>query len=146
MRNEIQLVELFEQINHKLRKLLAPVFRKNELSITEVNVLMLMDRKKTSRMTELTTMLGIPASTLTGILDRLVLHGFLERGPDPDDRRGVLVTATPKLNKFMQSCTDSIGNMLKTAFESMSESRLNRLLQDLQFVLENLAQNDSKTE
>src|ERR1700749_3335024 len=36
---------------------------------------------------------GLPPATLTGILDRLERGGWIERGRDPSDRRGVVVQA-----------------------------------------------------
>lgn len=41
----------------------------------------------------------IDGSTLTGILDRMELRGFVERRDDPDDRRSLLVFLTDKAKK-----------------------------------------------
>lgn len=46
------------------------------------------------RQTALAERLGIEAMTLSGLLDRLELKGYVERQPDPDDRRAKLVTLT----------------------------------------------------
>ncbi|MDG4830350.1 MarR family transcriptional regulator [Solwaraspora sp. WMMD1047] len=39
--------------------------------------------------------LGVGLSTVTGIVDRLERAGYVRRGPDPADRRRVLVSADP---------------------------------------------------
>ena len=38
----------------------------------------------------------LDSATLTGILDRLAKAGFLERKPNPDDRRAILICLTPR--------------------------------------------------
>jgi DNA-binding MarR family transcriptional regulator len=45
---------------------------------------------------ELAAAEGVAAPTMTRLVDRLERDGLVGRGPDPDDRRGVLVRATPK--------------------------------------------------
>ncbi|PWK76267.1 MarR family transcriptional regulator [Aminobacter sp. AP02] len=46
------------------------------------------------RQTALADRLGIEAMTLSGLVDRLEAKGFVERQPDPADRRAKLVTLT----------------------------------------------------
>lgn len=46
------------------------------------------------RQTALAERLGIEAMTLSGLVDRLEAKGFVERKPDPADRRAKLVTLT----------------------------------------------------
>ena len=38
----------------------------------------------------------VTSGTMTNRVDRLATRGFVERRPDPDDRRGVLVRLTPE--------------------------------------------------
>lgn len=40
--------------------------------------------------------LGVGASAVTGIVDRLERAGYVQRVPDPGDRRRVLVSADPR--------------------------------------------------
>jgi DNA-binding MarR family transcriptional regulator len=108
MESEIRLVELLYQINRRIWKLFSPLFRGEQPSLTELLVLKIMSKKKTSRVTELATMIGVPSSTVTGILDRLVQQGFLQRSQDPSDRRSVCMTATPKLESFIRNWTTPI--------------------------------------
>jgi len=44
-----------------------------------------------------------PSSTMTRQLDRLTALGLVERKPDPNDRRGVLVRLTPKGKRLIDS-------------------------------------------
>ncbi|MGA2976718.1 MAG: MarR family transcriptional regulator [Spirochaetia bacterium] len=140
MESDIQLIELLFQINRRIWKLLSPIFRKEQLSITELLVLTIMSKKKTSRVIQLATVIGVPPSTVTGILDRLVREGFLQRGRDPSDRRSVSITATPKLGSFIRKTAAPIEKMLRAGLGPMAEPRKKRLTADLRFLLESLEQ------
>jgi DNA-binding MarR family transcriptional regulator len=146
MEREIQLIELLYQINRRIWKLFAPLFKKEQLSMTEVFVLSIMNKKKTSRVTELATVIGVPASTLTGILDRLVEHGFLLRNPDPSDRRSVCMTATAKLGVFMRNWTAPIEETMRARLKPMAETRKKRLTEDLRVFLESLEKENDESE
>lgn len=146
MDNEIQLLELFNQINKKIWGRLMPIFRQKQLSIAEISVLIWMNRRPACRATELATMIGIPTSTVTGILDRLEKRGFLERSRDPNDRRSIQITATPKTSELVAELKAPMESMLREAFRSMPDSRTRRLIQDLRFILETLEQQSSAAE
>jgi DNA-binding MarR family transcriptional regulator len=141
---EIQLMELFHQIRNKIKKTLAPMFKEPKYSQAEVMVLFVMAKKKKSHVIELATIIGVPASTLTGILDRLVAQGFLEREPDPEDRRSLILRDTPKLHAFIRSLMAPIVDRLKEVFRAMPEKRLKRLIDDLKFVIDQLDHSESK--
>jgi len=146
MESEIELVELLYQINRRIWKLFAPMFKEAQLSITEVLALSIMHKKKTSRVTDLATVIGVPASTLTGILDRLVEQGFLQRNQDPNDRRSVCLTATTKLESFFRTWTAPIEDLLRDRLASMAETRKKRLTEDLRVMLESLEKDNDETE
>jgi DNA-binding MarR family transcriptional regulator len=142
MESEIELIELLVQINRRVWKLLSPFFRGTGLSLTEVLVLVIMNKRKTSRVTKLATVIGVSPSTLTGILDRLVERRFLQRRPDPSDRRSVCMTATPKLESFMRDWTAPAEEMMRERLAPMAESRKKKLIVDLQFLLQSLEQQE----
>ena len=46
--------------------------------------------------------LGLPRSTMTAIVDRLEERGLLVRHPNPDDRRSVILEATPQAGNALK--------------------------------------------
>lgn len=64
------------------------------LTTGEGRVLLNVSRTGPIRQAALAERLGIEAMTLSGALDRLETKGFVERQPDPADRRAKLVTLT----------------------------------------------------
>jgi DNA-binding MarR family transcriptional regulator len=56
----------------------------------------LLTQQETALPSQLGVKLGLTTGSVTVMLDRLERLGYLTRAPDPDDRRKVIVRATPK--------------------------------------------------
>ena len=65
----------------------------HDLSLTQLRVLAIL-RDRTPRMSELATYLGLDRSSLTGLIDRAVARGLLQRVPDATDSRAIRVALT----------------------------------------------------
>jgi DNA-binding MarR family transcriptional regulator len=141
--NEIGLVELLWNINRKLGKRLTPLAQKEGLSITELVVLRKTHQYGERRVTSLAEELCVPPSTLTGVLDRLVDSGWLERDRDPDDRRAVVMKGTKKLDELIRSLMHASSRVLEKAFRKLPQGTRERLSGDLALVLECLEQEES---
>ncbi|MCE3549897.1 MarR family transcriptional regulator [Pseudonocardia sp. RS11V-5] len=63
--------------------------------------------------------LGIASASVTSLLDRLTVAGFVERQPNPVDRRSVLVVLTPggraTIRAMFDLFTDDIEQAVRTA-------------------------------
>jgi DNA-binding MarR family transcriptional regulator len=105
------------------------------LSLTEGMVLWRVRKLGCSRVSEIATHIGLSPSTLTGVLDRLVSGGWLEREADPDDRRVVLMKSTPKLVEFTKSSMRASSKSLGKSFRVLPPELLDRLVDDLAQVL-----------
>ncbi len=62
-----------------------------ELTVPQLKTLVVLSGRGAVRMSQLSQMLGATVSTMTGIVDRLVERGLVERKADAEDRRIVLV-------------------------------------------------------
>jgi DNA-binding MarR family transcriptional regulator len=140
----IRFLELLHRINARVWKRIAPTFKEGRLSVTEAIALMAVHKRGKIRVTKLAARIGIPASTLTGILDRLVGQGLLERSRDPGDRRSVIMKETPKGGEFIRNLMSPMHRALHGTLASMTASRRKRLIQDLQYVLDSLETADGK--
>jgi DNA-binding MarR family transcriptional regulator len=65
-----------------------------DLTMPQVKALLLAYSPTGASHGEIARALGVGVSTVTGIVDRLVEHGLVERHTDPDDRRLSRVRAT----------------------------------------------------
>ncbi len=91
----------------KLNKVTRKIHRYYESQLAQFNITpvqfyvlsALWDNDKI-KFKDLSLILDMDGSTLTGILDRMEKHGFIERRADPEDRRSVLVFLTDKSKKI----------------------------------------------
>ncbi len=65
------------------------------LTLAQSGVLFLLKQQDRRKMSTIGKILGIENSAMTGLIDRLEKSGFVNRQSDPDDRRALLINATP---------------------------------------------------
>ncbi len=63
----------------------------------------------------------VTSGTMTNRVDRLVARGYVERNPDPDDRRGVLVRLTPEGKTAVDSAFDALLEAEQTFLADLPE-------------------------
>lgn len=88
------LILALQQTTHVTLDALADRLRDLGLTAAELNVLANLADERPRSVGELGAAAGTRSSTLTGVLDRLVSRGLVDRGPHPDDRRSVLIELT----------------------------------------------------
>jgi DNA-binding MarR family transcriptional regulator len=71
-------------------------FLSTRLTVPQLRALAVLQIDGPSGAHRLADVLGVSAATVTGIVDRLVAAGMVERRPDPHDRRVRLVATTPR--------------------------------------------------
>jgi DNA-binding MarR family transcriptional regulator len=141
---EIRLLELMGDIYRKLIQGIAPFAKKEGLSIPEMLVLWKMHVRECRRVKELVADLGLPPSTLTGILDRLTAEGWMTREADPDDRRAVVMRRTEKLDGFLQMIKRESNRRMEAAFRKLPRELIDRLAADLTSVYESIESEEYK--
>ncbi len=134
--NEMGLVELFWNIYRRLVKRLSPLARREGMSMSELVVLWKAHRVGECRVTTLADDLGVPPSTVTGMMDRLVEGGWLARERDPDDRRAVVMKSTPALAELIRSLKHEASKTLEKSLRGIPAEVRDRLASDLTTVLE----------
>ena len=81
-----------------LRDLVAaelPILAAHDLSMWGYIVLNALDRSPVRTQTALAEAIGADKTRIIGTLDELQQRGYIERRPDPDDRRARLLEITP---------------------------------------------------
>ncbi|MEI8216696.1 MAG: MarR family transcriptional regulator [Eubacteriales bacterium] len=99
MSKEIELMKSLFHINKMLHKEVAKFFMEDGLNPTEVMLLYKIKHGSDNQRTiDMSKEMGIPASTFTGMIDRLVEKGYVVRERSEKDRRSV----TLRINEEMQ--------------------------------------------
>jgi DNA-binding MarR family transcriptional regulator len=86
-----------ESLDDLLREIVQRVVARHppphgpDLTFAQGNCMRVIDRLGAPKMSELSAALALHPSTVTGIVDRLIAQGLVEREVDPDDRRVVRV-------------------------------------------------------
>ncbi|NVN00080.1 MarR family winged helix-turn-helix transcriptional regulator [Arthrobacter sp. SDTb3-6] len=88
---------------------------------------------------ELRILMGVTSGTMTGLLDRVEKNGFLRRDPNPEDRRGLLISLTPAglhamewlYEKFEDAVLDVVSRLAEQGVERSEKflAELNRSLE-----------------
>lgn len=90
----------------KLGKVNRKIYRHCESELTPFNItpaqfyaLSVLFEENGIKFKDMALRLNLDRSSLTGILDRMEMGGFVERRADPDDRRSILIFLTDKSKK-----------------------------------------------
>lgn len=97
MKPNDRLIYLIFTAQNKLRTYLNKCLNDDgvTVTVTQCGILFLLKQKNGQTMTELSRILGIDNSTLTGLTDRLEKAGMLKRIANPGDRRSSHIDITP---------------------------------------------------
>lgn len=94
------------------------------LNATDMECLRFLFAKKVATVSELAKQTRLTSGATTAMLDRLEKTGLIERKPNPDDRRGVLVTPTESSAEKVASWFESARKAQDELISSYSESEL----------------------
>ena len=94
------------------------------LNTTDMECLRLLFQKGTATPTDLAKHTGLTSGATTAMLDRLENAGFIERRPNPDDRRGTLIAPKASASEKVASWFESAREAQNILISSYSESEL----------------------
>ena len=94
------------------------------LNATDMECLRLLFLKGFATPSELARQTGLTSGATTAMLDRLEKAGLIERRPNPDDRRGTLITPTKSSAEKVASWFESARKAQDELISSYSEREL----------------------
>jgi MarR family transcriptional regulator for hemolysin len=121
-------------IEQSLNARLAP----HGITIRQVQVLACLAYRQELSQTEIAEMIGLEASTLVRILDRMERDGWVTRTPAPDDRRKKIISVTAKVKPLWKTIVKEGKSVERDATRGLSERQLTQLQKTLGSMLQNL--------
>ena len=92
---DTRLLELLVHMSLRLRLRGVDLESSTGLHGRELDLVALLTAGGPTSVKSLVADLGLPRSTMTAIVDRLQERGLVDRRPNPEDRRSVVLEATP---------------------------------------------------
>ena len=92
-----------------------------------------------SRQLDIAQRMGIEPMTLSTYLDRLQSLGFIERRPDPSDRRAKLIYTTPAAGSLITSIRDEQTELMQHVTSGIGEPDLEAMRDRLKRLRANLS-------
>ncbi|VDY64266.1 Multiple antibiotic resistance protein marR [Shimwellia blattae] len=105
----IPLGRLIVLVNQKKDRLLSEHLSSLDITASQFRVLCAVQCEESVSPRELSKILSVDLGALTRMLTRLACKGWLERLPNPADKRGVLLRLTPQGNAMCETCRNLVG-------------------------------------
>ncbi|MDP8243799.1 MAG: MarR family transcriptional regulator [Candidatus Hinthialibacter antarcticus] len=97
-----------------------------------------MNKEHTLSPSDLAELTGVTRATITGLLDGLERDGFIQRQPDPNDRRSQTVHLTEKAQTFLDGFLPGHFKRIQGLMSNVSVKEKKQLVSTLTKILDNL--------
>ena len=135
MRGREQIIEtIADTLPEIIRRILEsrPLHRGEfDITLAQMRAMGAIGSQGACTMGELAGRLGISLSAATGLADRLVQQGMIERKPDPQDRRIVRVETSKSGQRAHAAMHKEKQRMMAAALERVTRSDLERMAESL---------------
>lgn len=108
------------------------------LSFPQFKMLHFLNRTGPQKVSQLADTLGLTSAAITGITDRLLVEGYVERERAVKDRRVVFITITEKGTNLLQEITENHEEATQTIFNTLGDEDIKHLKRIFTAMLDNL--------
>jgi DNA-binding MarR family transcriptional regulator len=122
----LRLFACKELIESEVRRRLRENF---SVTLPRFDLMAQLDRApKGMTLGELSQRMMVSNGNVTGLVDRLVEQGLIDRRPSPKDRRSQIVTLTAEGRRFFRAMARANGDWIGEMFDELSASDIESLL------------------
>ncbi|MEW5009334.1 MAG: MarR family transcriptional regulator [Cycloclasticus sp.] len=129
---------LLADVSRMMRRAFNKHLEGSSLTLAQARALVYAARHEGIRQSHLAEMLEILPITLTRLIDQLVEDGFVERRPDPNDRRAHQIFITKQAPPILNSIKQTANAIQADALTGLDEQQASQLLSALQTMRDNL--------
>ncbi|KUO77187.1 MAG: TrmB family transcriptional regulator [Desulfosporosinus sp. BRH_c37] len=126
-----KVANLFQEVMILFKQRMNKVFEDSGITAIQGMVLRILSKEKRIKITELSSKLSLPNSTVSGILDRLEKQGIVVRERSQEDRRVVYVSISPHFKEMHQVIRENLTRNIKNVMNQGTSEDLNNIYQGL---------------
>lgn len=137
----ISLSEFADKINEivpmfmkEFARLNISEFYKEEITLSQFSILLFLYKEVESKMSNLAHFMNVSTAAMTGIVDRLVKHGYVARQLDPRDRRIIKIKLTNKGALIVKKISQQRRQLMIKVFSKISEAEREAYLKILMHI------------
>lgn len=123
-----KIIKTIKTIRETLKKSFERPFKDLNLTAPQSFLLGILLHKGTQRITELSKKMGLSNSTVSGIVDRLEMHGAVERKKDSNDKRIIWVDIQNNYKIKMQDKLFNHEEYMKNLLNDATEEEIQAIL------------------
>ncbi len=140
-----EVLTIFPSIHAKVLKGQPAILEKGKITISQMVLLELVHAKKECKMTDVSKVLGVTKSAVTGLTDRLLSMGLLRRTRLRVDRRIVKIRLTPKGINIANKLKNYKLKMIRRLFVNISQKERAQYLGILKKIQKNIQKKENRT-
>lgn len=125
------VASLFQEVMHLFRQSMSKVFENSGITAPQSMVIGILSKEKTLKITELSSKLSLPNSTVSGIVDRLEKLGMVERTRSEKDRRVVHVSISPKFKDMHRNFHKQLEESIEATMNRGTPEELDKIVEGL---------------
>lgn len=126
------IINLLRDVQTNLERNTRNYLGECNYTISELMILMLVQKNGTLNISEISAQLGLSKSTISGIVDRLEAEELVKRTKSETDRRMVSVSPTKKHQNIIEQLKVNFENFLAYIFRDASEAEMLEIISGLQ--------------
>lgn len=135
------ILKLISKIRRILRYEMIRVSQSHGFTAPQLMVIKFIAENQPVTLSDLSKEIGLGNSTTSGIIDRLVKQGVLNRERSEADRRMVYITLTQRTQELAESINSSKEMFFKNIFSKISEEDKTQMCESLQKLYTVLSEN-----
>jgi len=117
-------MQRFESLRVVLSGMHAKTLLEVHVTMSQAQLMFLVYTRPDISMSTIAATLGVGSSAVSGLVDRLVEHGYLERMEDPSDRRQQLVSLTAAGRDVVDHMRELDESLMRRLLSGLSDKEL----------------------
>lgn len=138
-----EIRNMIRQINQGFFELLSLELCEYGITVPQWLVIRCLKENKQT-MSDISRVVGLSNSTVTGIVDRLERNGYVARTRDQEDRRVVWVYRTEKLDQLIESIPLLQDSYFESFLEGITQEETEAILRSLHLLAKHIQEKVSK--